>query len=113
MIKKKVDPRLFLRGLGGAAIAAPFLSTLGVRSAIGQTDASAPTRVIIYFSHYGCITEKWFPAESQGELRQGNMNGGVVASEGRPEGPDGEVSTEARGRYGRGGGLSGLSSWAL
>ncbi len=68
MEKKKLDRRLFLRGLGGAAIAAPFLSTLGVRSAIGQTEAAALKRVIIYFSHYGCITEKWFPAKSHGEL---------------------------------------------
>lgn len=80
MIKKKVDRRLFLRGLGGAAIAAPFLSTLGVRSAIGQTDATAPKRVIIYFTHYGCITEKWFPAKSHGELTAADFEGTSLAA---------------------------------
>lgn len=66
-MKTNLNRRLFLRGLGGAAIAAPFLSTLGVRTAIGQTPATAK-RVIIFFTHYGCITDKWFPSISHGEL---------------------------------------------
>lgn len=64
---KKIDRRLFLRGIGGAAIAAPFLSTLGVKNATAQA-AAAPKRLIIFFSHYGCITERWFPANAHGPL---------------------------------------------
>src|SRR5690606_12388162 len=71
-MKTKLDRRLFLRGLGGAAIAAPFLSTLNVRSAIGQTPATAK-RVIIFFTHYGCITDKWFPATSHGPLTEAEL----------------------------------------
>lgn len=66
-MKTNLNRRLFLRGLGGAAIAAPFLGTLGVRSAIGQA-AATPKRVVIYFTHYGCITDRWFPTVSDGPL---------------------------------------------
>ncbi len=75
----KLNRRLFLRGVGGAAIAAPFLSTLNVRSAIGQTPATAK-RVIVMFSHYGCITEKWFPAKSHGELTSADFEGTSLAA---------------------------------
>lgn len=76
---KMLNRRLFLRGLGGAAIAAPFLSTLGVRNATGQA-AAAPKRVIVYFTHYGCITEKWFPAKSHGELTPADLEGTSIAA---------------------------------
>lgn len=79
-MNKKLDRRLFLRGLGGAAIAAPFLSTLNVRPAIGAADLAAPKRVIIYFSHYGCITNKWFPAKSHGELTPADFEGTSLVS---------------------------------
>jgi hypothetical protein len=65
--------------LGGAAIAAPFLSTLGVRNATGQA-AAAPKRVIIFFSHYGCITDKWFPAKAHGELTAADFEGTSLAA---------------------------------
>lgn len=76
---KMLNRRLFLRGLGGAAIAAPFLSTLGVRNATGQSTA-APKRVIVYFTHYGCITEKWFPAKAHGELTPADLEGTSIAA---------------------------------
>jgi hypothetical protein len=55
------------------------LSTLGVRNATGQA-AAAPKRVIIYFSHYGCITEKWFPEKSHGELLPSDLEGTSLAA---------------------------------
>ena len=58
--------RIFLRGLGGAVIAAPFLSSLFTRSA--KADPVVPRRTIIMFTHYGCITNKWFPPKLAGDL---------------------------------------------
>ena len=59
--------RILLRGLGGAVVAAPFLSSVWERTARAQT-ATAPKRTIVMFTHYGCITNKWFPAKLSGEL---------------------------------------------
>lgn len=63
--------RLFLRGLGGAVVAAPFLGSVVERAARAQSTpgaAGAPRRFIVFFTHYGCITNKWFPAKSHGQL---------------------------------------------
>src|SRR5688572_17564054 len=76
---KKLNRRLFLHGLGGAAIAAPFLSTLGVRNATAAA-AGPAKRVIIFFSHYGCITETWFPARAHGELSAADFEGTSLAA---------------------------------
>jgi len=57
---------IFLRGLGGAVIAAPFLSSVFERSA--KAKVATPKRTILMFTHYGCITNKWFPAKLDGEL---------------------------------------------
>ena len=69
MKKYPLNRRLFLRGLGGAAVAAPFLPSLAERSAKAQgTTPTDPRRMIIMFTHYGCLTNRWFPAKSHGEL---------------------------------------------
>lgn len=61
--------RLFLRGLGGAAVAAPFLSSVAERAAkAAGVTATAPRRLVIYFTHYGCITDRWFPERAHGPL---------------------------------------------
>jgi hypothetical protein len=52
--------------VGGAVVAAPFLSSLFERSA--KADHEFPKRTILMFTHYGCITNKWFPAKLDGEL---------------------------------------------
>lgn len=62
-----MNRRLFLRGLGGACVAAPFLSSLAGRSLKAQSVAP-PRRLIMMFTHYGCITTRWFPAKSHGPL---------------------------------------------
>jgi hypothetical protein len=58
--------RRFLRGLGGAVVAAPFLSSVYERSA--KAAPVGKTRTIVMFTHYGCITNKWFPNKLDGEL---------------------------------------------
>src|SRR5690606_32740793 len=61
---KHINRRLFLRGLGGAVVAAPFLSSVAERQAKAQglPAAGPPKRLLVMFTHYGCITTKFFPA---------------------------------------------------
>jgi hypothetical protein len=65
-----LNRRQILRGLGGAMVAAPFLSSLVERKARAQTGAAptTPRRLIVYFTHYGCLTDRWFPTKSHGQL---------------------------------------------
>jgi hypothetical protein len=63
----RVNRRILLRGLGGACVAAPFLSSLTDRSVKAQA-ATTPKRLIVMFTHYGCITTRWFPTKSHGAL---------------------------------------------
>jgi hypothetical protein len=64
-----LNRRIFLRGLGGAAVAAPFLSSVAERAAKAQgVAATDPKRLIVMFNHYGCITDRWFPTNSHGAL---------------------------------------------
>lgn len=59
--------RIFLRGLGGTLVAAPFLGSLFERPL--KADATpAPKRTIVMFTHHGCITNNWFPLKLDGEL---------------------------------------------
>ncbi len=68
-MNKHMNRRLFLRGLGGAAIAAPFLSSVAERAALSQSlPVNMPKRLIAMFTHYGCLTNRWFPTKSHGEL---------------------------------------------
>src|SRR3954452_18862192 len=62
-----LNRRTFLRGLGGAVVAAPFLDSVFARSVKAQPSAKAK-RTILMFTHYGCITNKWFPAKLDGDL---------------------------------------------
>ncbi|MGK3991856.1 DUF1552 domain-containing protein [Sorangium sp. So ce1024] len=63
----KLNRRIFLRGMGGAVLAAPFLSSVWERTAKGDSTATAKA-FIVMFTHYGCITNKWFPEKTQGTL---------------------------------------------
>jgi hypothetical protein len=62
--------RLFLRGVLGAAVAAPFLGSVFERAAKaqGMPTPQAPKRLIVMFTHYGCLTNRWFPTKSHGPL---------------------------------------------
>jgi hypothetical protein len=62
-----MNRRLFLRGLGGACVAAPFLGSLVGRGAKAEA-TRPPQRLIVMFTHYGCITTRWFPKKSHGAL---------------------------------------------
>ena len=67
--KTFINRRKFLRGLGGAAVAAPFLASVAEQQAkAAGTTASDPKRLIVFFTHYGCLTDRWFPKLSHGPL---------------------------------------------
>jgi hypothetical protein len=66
--------RILLKGLGGAVVAAPFLSSIWERSAKAQSmPTTVPKRTIVMFTHYGCITNKWFPLKLSGELTAADL----------------------------------------
>ena len=69
----KQTRRRFLYGLGGTTIAAPLLTSLVGRSARGQQGSEAPKRFIAMFTHYGCITNNWFPTKSHGPLEGADL----------------------------------------
>lgn len=58
--------RLFLKGVAGASLAAPFLSSLE-RSASAQEGAS-PKRLVIFYTNNGCLTNRWFPKVENGAI---------------------------------------------
>lgn len=68
---RKLNRRILLRGLGGAVVAAPYLGSLYARSA--KADLAAPTRTILMFTPYGCITNRWFPEKLEGELTAADL----------------------------------------
>jgi hypothetical protein len=70
-MKTRIHRRVFLRGLGGAAVAAPFLQSVAERESKGQT--VKPKQFIAMFTHYGCVTTKWFPAKAHGALAASDL----------------------------------------
>jgi hypothetical protein len=58
-VKRNLNRRLFLHGAAGAALAAPFLSSLG--GTARAQEAVAPRRVVIFYTNNGCLTNRWFP----------------------------------------------------
>jgi hypothetical protein len=69
---RPVNRRIFLRGLGGACVAAPFLATLSGRG-VKAAATDSPKRLVILFTHYGCITDRFFPKKSHGELSANDL----------------------------------------
>lgn len=61
-----------LRGLGGIALAAPFLSSL--REARGE-EATPPKRLVIFYTPNGCITDRWWPELEHGSLGSDTFDG--------------------------------------
>jgi hypothetical protein len=72
-MRQEVNRRIFLRGLGGAVVAAPFLGSIGNPGVKAQS-AAAPRRLIVMFTHYGCLTNRWFPTNSHGALTQADLD---------------------------------------
>ena len=57
-----MNRRVFLRGVGGVSLAAPFLPSVYEKTAKAQTaDATPPKRLVIFFTHNGCLTNRWWP----------------------------------------------------
>ena len=77
----RMHRRNFLRGMGGAVVAAPFLSSVWEKQAKGQTAAAGaanPKQLIVMFTHYGCVTTKWFPAKSHGALTKDDLQNSIA-----------------------------------
>jgi uncharacterized protein DUF1552 len=75
-MNNNLNRRQLLRGLGGAIVAAPFLSSVAERTAkaAGET-VTTPQRLIVMYTHYGCLTNRWFPAKSHGQLTKEDYMG--------------------------------------
>jgi len=69
---KQLNRRIFLRGLGGACVAAPFLGSLKGNE-VKAAATTAPKRLIVMFTHYGVITNKFFPTKSHGPLTAADL----------------------------------------
>lgn len=67
--------RQLLQGLGGVALAAPFLSGT-LRSSRAQT--VTPKRLVMFHTHGGCITTRWFPEVEDGPLTATNLAGTTI-----------------------------------
>jgi hypothetical protein len=75
-----INRRILLKGLGGALVAAPFLSSVFERKARAQSAPGKTKRVIVMFTHYGCITNKWFPNKIDGDLTADDLTGTSLAA---------------------------------
>jgi hypothetical protein len=62
-----MNRRIFLRGVAGATLAAPFLSSLQPKPAKGAA-GDAIKRLVIFYTHNGCLTNRWFPTKVDGAL---------------------------------------------
>jgi len=60
-----MNRRIFLRGVAGAAVAAPFLTSVNEKKAKAAT---SPNRLVIFYTHNGCLTDRWFPKVTNGAL---------------------------------------------
>src|SRR5690242_10504686 len=69
-----MNRRLFLRGVAGATLAAPFLSSLAGRSARAQA-AATPKRLVIFYTQNGCLTNRWFPTVENGAIDETALTG--------------------------------------
>ncbi len=71
----RLNRRIFLRGLGGAVVAAPFLASVADRYAKADSlpPPGVPKRLIAMFTHYGCVTTRFFPTKSHGALTAADL----------------------------------------
>src|SRR6187551_258002 len=73
-----MNRRIFLKGVGGATLAVPFLSSLHEKSARAQ-DTSAIKRSVVFHTHNGCLTNRWFPKVANGALTAAAFEGTTLA----------------------------------
>lgn len=68
--------RLFLKGIGGAALATPYLSSVHEQYArAAGASATPPQRLVVFFTHNGCLTNRWFPQKEDGPLAASDLSG--------------------------------------
>jgi len=77
-MSRPMNRRILLRGLGGACLAAPLLSSLSDRGA-KAAGAPPPGRLIAMFTHYGCVTTRFFPTKSHGPLYATDLTSKTLA----------------------------------
>jgi hypothetical protein len=70
-----MNRRIFLKGAGGVALAVPFLSSLHEKQAGAAEGASSIKRSVIYHTHNGCLTNRWFPTVAHGALTKAALEG--------------------------------------
>jgi hypothetical protein len=79
MIPAKRQPmqrRFFLKGVAGACLAAPFLSSVHEQWAKAQgVPATAPKRLVMMYTHNGTLTTRWFPKKEDGALEAADLAG--------------------------------------
>jgi hypothetical protein len=68
-----VKRRIFLKGVSGAALAAPFLSSLEHKA--GAQEVKAPQRLVIYYTNNGCLVNRWFPSVEDGAVDAASLAG--------------------------------------
>lgn len=78
MTQRVSSRRRFLQGVGGIALAAPFLSSLGRRVAFADPVA-AQQRLLVMFTHHGCLANRWFPTRSHGALTAADYQATTLA----------------------------------
>jgi hypothetical protein len=72
--------RIFLRSAAGVALATPFLSSL---NEVRGESPTPPRRLVVFFTHEGCVTDKWWPALEDGQLQADTFDGTTLAPLGR------------------------------
>lgn len=73
-----MNRRLFLRGVAGAALAAPFLTSLK-RPAVAAPPPAA-RRLVIFYTNNGCLTDRWFPTVANGPIDGSALTGTTLSS---------------------------------
>lgn len=72
--------RLFLKGVAGASLAAPFLSSLERSAkAAAPPAAASPKRMVIFYTNNGCLTNRWWPNVDNGPLTAEALAGTTLA----------------------------------
>jgi hypothetical protein len=69
-----VKRRQFLTGVGGAALATPFLSSLEPKVA-KAAEGGPPRRLVIFYTQNGCLTNRWFPSVENGAIDAAALKG--------------------------------------
>jgi Protein of unknown function (DUF1552) len=72
-----VKRRLFLKGVAGASLAAPFLGSLYPRTA--KAAGTGPQRLVIFYTNNGCLTNRWFPKVENGAIDAAALAGTTLA----------------------------------